>query len=205
MSEKYSYLKERLFKFSKQNGECLESTYKARTQSGYALVKFERSTRGAHRISWMIHHGDIPEGKWVLHKCDNPLCIRIDHLFLGTPMDNSLDMRNKGRENFEGAKKYDEKVVDEAIKMRKEGKTLKEIGEKFGISIPTIESFFKRTSRIEESKGFYGVPKYPEEIRNRAWEMCRNGVKNKDIIKILSIPKRSLLRILKKFRIIQNS
>lgn len=205
MSEKYSYLKDRLFKFSKQNGECIESTYKARTQSGYALMKFDASTRGAHRISWMVHHGDIPDGLLVLHKCDNPLCIRIDHLFLGTSMDNSIDMRRKGRENYEGHKFHSDSLAKIAIELRKKGFTHKKISEELKLSMGSLNSIFRRKKLKEEVEGFYGIPKYSQETRNQAWDLKKKGVKNKEIIKILGIPKRSLLRILNKFRNIQNS
>jgi hypothetical protein len=51
----------------------------------------------AHRFAWRIHFGPIPKGRCVCHRCDVPLCVRPDHLFLGTHKDNTQDAIRKGR------------------------------------------------------------------------------------------------------------
>jgi hypothetical protein len=51
----------------------------------------------AHRVAWGLERGPIPEGLCVLHRCDNPPCVRVDHLFLGTVGDNNADRDAKGR------------------------------------------------------------------------------------------------------------
>ncbi len=56
-----------------------------------------RQTMCAHRASWILHYGPIPDGLYVLHHCDCRSCTRPDHLWLGTQIDNLRDMRNKGR------------------------------------------------------------------------------------------------------------
>ncbi len=51
------------------------------------------------RLIWTVTEGPIPEGQFVLHECDNPRCINLDHLFLGTAKENSEDMVRKGRQS----------------------------------------------------------------------------------------------------------
>lgn len=56
----------------------------------------------AHRYAWQRVNGPIPDKLLVLHKCDNPPCVRVSHLFLGTAKDNTDDMWAKGRGSYQG-------------------------------------------------------------------------------------------------------
>ena len=66
---------------------------------GYGQVRVGRKMTQAHRVSWGLRFGPIPDGSLVLHRCDVPCCVNPEHLFLGTPQDNVLDMRRKLRDN----------------------------------------------------------------------------------------------------------
>ena len=77
-------------------GPCLEWTA-SKNHSGYGWFSLEGRAWLAHRVAWILERGPIPDGLCVLHTCDNPSCVAIDHLWLGTQADNNRDMDAKGR------------------------------------------------------------------------------------------------------------
>ena len=67
-----------------------------RNESGYGAF-YRLGERRSHRFAWVLTNGPIPPGMFVCHHCDNPPCVRPDHLFLGTTQDNIADRMAKLR------------------------------------------------------------------------------------------------------------
>lgn len=79
---------------------------------GYGQLRLLGKLVYAHRISWELYKGPIPEGSCVLHKCDITLCVNPEHLFLGSRLDNMLDRSLKGRNRSGRDKLTKEQVVE---------------------------------------------------------------------------------------------
>lgn len=89
---------------------------------GYASIYMGPGKRIlGHRASWLIYKGDIPNGMFVCHHCDNPECTNPEHLFIGTPKDNTQDCLKKQRRNAaRGEKHYYAKLTqDQVIEIRR--------------------------------------------------------------------------------------
>lgn len=71
--------------------------WKGSVSQGYGATYFRGHLTRAHRASWIMANGEIPKGKIACHKCDVPLCVNPDHIFIGTHKDNMQDMISKGR------------------------------------------------------------------------------------------------------------
>lgn len=98
----------------------------------------------AHRLSWEFHNGPIPEGMCVLHKCDNPACVRPKHLFLGTRLDNNNDMFTKRRHCY-GSRTNTAKLKEADITfIRKSPCTCEEDASKYGVSKQEISRIRRR-------------------------------------------------------------
>jgi hypothetical protein len=109
----------------------------------YGMCMRKGKLSATHRLSWELNYGPIPDGLWVLHKCDNPPCCNPKHLFLGTRMDNVADCIRKGRagvcdgENHPSCKLSDSDV--EAIReLRKTGTKLTDIAARYNVSTTTV-------------------------------------------------------------------
>jgi len=110
--------------------------------NGYGQFRVGTKKVKAHRFSWIINGGFLPDKYILLHKCDNSRCVRPDHLFLGTHRDNSFDRDRKGRaarNNLKpqkgeknGAAKIDEATV----------KSIRHIREVYGFSFRTLALAF---------------------------------------------------------------
>lgn len=110
----------------------------------------------AHRVSWIIHHGEIPEGEGahgtvVMHTCDNRLCVNPKHLALGTQADNVQDMNLKGRKvsgTPTGTEHWNASIKDPAAieLIRSTKRNTKALAEKFGVHICTIKRIRRGSS-----------------------------------------------------------
>jgi hypothetical protein len=122
--------------------QCIEYTG-FRDKNGYGKICVTRNGKEraipVSRISWQIYKGPIPSGMLVCHHCDNPACIRIEHLFLGTSQDNITDKIHKDRQN----QKLNNEKARYILKM-KGTKTSHQLAKKFKVSDATIKHVWQR-------------------------------------------------------------
>lgn len=119
------------------------------TRPGYPKSEWHGQWRNAaggieltHRAAWRMYKGEIPQGAHVLHKCDNPRCVNVEHLYLGTHLDNIRDMDERGRRAYgvslgenHGNSKLTDAIVREIRESKESGPV---IAKRLGISTSTV-------------------------------------------------------------------
>jgi hypothetical protein len=116
-------------------------------RDGYGQICYGGKQLKAHRVSWAMHHGRVPIGMCVCHKCDTPGCINVDHLFIGTTADNMADKADKGRIKGDkhGRAKLSTADVGVIRRMRRElGLTQSSIADMFSVSRATVSHILNR-------------------------------------------------------------
>lgn len=130
---------------------CWEFTG-ARNSAGYGIVGLggrEKPNDRAHRVVFRHFKGEIPKGFYVCHSCDNPPCCNPEHLFAGSPKDNRLDCKRKGRDqappvnhHLRGERHYAARfTADQVEQIRREleeGGVANQIAKRFGVSRDAI-------------------------------------------------------------------
>lgn len=118
------------------------------TTNGYGHVKVQGRWIGTHKLAYQLTYGAIPDDLCVCHHCDNRECVNPTHLFLGTHLDNMLDMQRKGR-SVRGSKHVNARLTEEQVRQIRSlyvprKTTLRQLGEMFEVDAKTIHRVVRR-------------------------------------------------------------
>ncbi len=156
---------ERFWKKVNKTNDCWLWT--ASNNYQYGTLNIKNKICKAHRLSWELHYGKIPDELHVLHHCDIPLCVNPDHLFLGSHQDNMKDMIEKGRETFK--KGFDIKKVCPNLVINNKGERngRSKLTEKDVLEIRKLSSLM---THVKLAKIFKMSPVTISEIvNNKSW------------------------------------
>jgi hypothetical protein len=153
---KNEYHEKKLFELLKKgkfnDKSCLEWVGPI-DKDGYGITTFSdgvpKKTWKVHRLIFLLLKGNIEEGNFICHACDNPRCFNLCHLFEGTPKDNSLDRKHKGRNGDQrgeknGSNRLPDKIVLQIRKLYSEGMRVCELVRMFNVQQGTVSKIVHR-------------------------------------------------------------
>lgn len=124
---------------------------------GYGATSHGGSNRiTSNRLAWMVLRGPIPAGMHVLHHCDNPGCVNLSHLFLGTHSDNMMDRNKKGRcakGERHGLAVLTDQVVREIEAAKQSGVAPRECASAMGLKESTVRNVYAGTRWAHITQG----------------------------------------------------
>ena len=144
---------------------CMEWIPSDLTRGGYGRFPLCGTRPTSHRIVWLLKRGKIPGDLGVLHTCDNPRCCNIEHLFIGTTLENTRDMVSKGRQSkgdkhpfrihgaahmigskSHKAKLTEEKVIEIRARYKSENTTCAKLAAEYGVHESAVTQLIKRVT-----------------------------------------------------------
>lgn len=163
-------IKERFMSKVQKTDSCWIWMASAMPNGGYGHLHFKgKSKAQAHRVSYLLFKGDIPDGLLVCHKCNNKRCVNPDHLYLGTNRQNVLDAIRDGlyanRKYARGSKASHAKLTDDQVREIRDkygdivnlgkkirsanGVTMQQLSKEYGISFAQINHLINRHTYID--------------------------------------------------------
>lgn len=143
----------RFWSFVDRTGDCWV-WIRGVSRHGYGLWytggRANRKSHLAHRYAWTLSNGHVPRGMVVCHSCDNPPCVRPDHLFLGSQLDNIADSVAKNR-HVKGERVPHAKLTDDAVREVRDkyasgGYLQRELAQEYGVAQGIISAVIRRAA-----------------------------------------------------------
>ena len=143
---------DRFLQYVNDSGDCWIWTGRF-TDKGYGVLGIVGKEWTAHRLSYLLHHGDLPAGAFICHHCDNPPCVNPAHLYAGDQLTNLQDMMRRGRGRFLRGEQCGKTTIPwTTIKaIRADHRTGQyrqiDLARKYGVSQPYVSFIIRRQGR----------------------------------------------------------
>jgi len=140
-------LRERIIRNSEKKESGCWEWIKGKDRAGYGQCTYRQDPVRAHAVSWRCFRGAVPKGLCVCHLCDNRCCVNPDHLFLGTPKENTQDMIKKNRKpkgiQIHNAKRSEDDIREIKRLYESGEKTQREIAKLYGMGFSKVNAIIR--------------------------------------------------------------